>query len=496
MFSLTRRQFPDRPLTREDLDALTDLWLGWHEQAQRGFLRLESYHAIELKLWGFPRQDREKLRQRLQQNLNSMELHDSEIDDSDPEWLTAKTPFLDFSHPPSLALWYTLVDDDAFHGLVALLRLSVHDWPAAPVGPAARGGTLVICGHLRREGFLLKALWPEGLEQGIEGLFRKAVWPEEPYVLGALDKFRRIGDIAAPPEDFFTSRSQQRHRLRIDRLIFRLPEQGRLSSFLFRLSFHVTFLCLLAVLYWQLPPFPLKRSLFLLSSSFSLFALSFTLRWQIKTVWALHKQINAGLRKAFSQTLRFPVVNLAEEGVLDDPNVVKYSREVEAQSASHVADVRLDPGPSGVWYNRIFALPAERIYILLNLMTATANFWLFPVKPIYLIITYLSEGRVVTIGEGGGFRKQLQKNIFVRRFPDTYDPAILLAKHRKFLAELRDQGHTLAPFPSLREFLDRMSREHAETRELYERHGYYPWSAAIRQSFRLVRREYLEPHAR
>lgn len=209
MFSLTRRQFPDRPLTPEDLDALTDLWLAWHEQAQRGsFPRLEGYHAIELKLWGFPRQDREKLRQLLQQNLNSMEVHDSEIDDSDPEWLTVRTPFLDFSHPPSLAKWHTLVNDDAFCGLVALLRLILHDWPAVPLGPAVRGGTLVICGQFRHQSFLLKALWPEGLEQGIEGLFRKAVWSEEAYVLGALDEFRRTGEIAVPPGDFFASRRQ------------------------------------------------------------------------------------------------------------------------------------------------------------------------------------------------------------------------------------------------------------------------------------------------
>ena len=34
MFSLTRKQFPNLRLTSEDLDALTDIWLAWHEQAQ------------------------------------------------------------------------------------------------------------------------------------------------------------------------------------------------------------------------------------------------------------------------------------------------------------------------------------------------------------------------------------------------------------------------------------------------------------------------------
>jgi hypothetical protein len=129
-------------------------------------------------------------------------------------------------------------------------------------------------------------------------------------------------------------------------------------------------------------------------------------------------------------------------------------------------------------------------------MTATKSLCLFPAKPIYLIATYLADGRAVTIGEGGGFRKQLKPNVYIRRFPGIYDPATLLAKHRAFLAELRNQGQTLAPFPGLRELLERMSREHAETRELYERYGYYSWAAAFRQSFRLVRREYLEPRDR
>jgi hypothetical protein len=379
---------------------------------------------------------------------------------------------------------------------VVILRLSLHGWRGAPEGPAVAGDTLAICGHLRPGALLLKALWPEGLERSIEGRYLKAVWPGEAKLLADLEQFRRTGNIPAPSEDFFASRSQQRKRRRLHQLVFGLPEEGRLSSFLFRLGYHGAVLAILVLLYWLLPPFPGKLALLLSGASFSLFALSYVLRSEIKRIWSFHKLMNAGLRKAFAETLQFPEANLAEAGVLDDPNVVKYSREVEALGAKHVADVRLDPGPSGIFYNRIYALAAERIYLLLNLMTATKSLCLFPAKPIYLIATYLADGRAVTIGEGGGFRKQLKPNVYIRRFPGIYDPATLLAKHRAFLAELRNQGQTLAPFPGLRELLERMSREHAETRELYERYGYYSWSAAVRQSFRLVRREYLEPRDR
>jgi hypothetical protein len=496
MFSLTRRQFPDLLWTHEDLDAVTDLWLAWHEQARRKSLRrLKGYYAIQLQLWGFPQQDRDGLRLLLQQNLRSLDQLVPSLDDSDSEYLAAKTPFLDFSHPVSLARWHALVDHPDFHGLVAILRLSLHDWPATPEGPAVMGGTLVICGHLRPDGFLLKALWPEGLERGLEGLYRKTVWSEEESLLRKLDEFCQTGKIPKPAESFFATRSQQRGRLRVARLVIRMPEDRRLPSFLFRLGFHVSILSFLAVIHWLLPPFPAKPALFLASGALSIYALSYILSSEIKCVWALHGRTNAGLRKAFSQTLQFSEANLAQEGVLDDPNVMKYSREVEALGGRHVADVRLIPGPSGTFYNRIYAFPAERIHLFLNLMTATETFQLFPAKPIYLLVTYLSDGRAVTIGEGGGFRKPLKKDVFIRRLPDIHDPAILLARHRKFLAELCAQGHSLAHFPDLSQLLERMSREHAETRELYEKHGYYPWSAAIRQSFGLVRREFLEPHS-
>ena len=88
MFDLSRVEYPDLLWGADELDDVAALWLAWHEQAQLGVIRrLESYYAVQLKLWAFPRQDRNMLRQRLQQKLNSMGVVSSEIDDSDPEWV-------------------------------------------------------------------------------------------------------------------------------------------------------------------------------------------------------------------------------------------------------------------------------------------------------------------------------------------------------------------------------------------------------------------------
>src|SRR5260370_26763393 len=128
MITLTRREFVDLCFRREDLDALTDLWLAWAEQCrQQGALRaLENYHGVQLRLWGFPRPEREKLRQLLEQKLAELPRLQPTIALADPDYLEVNTPFLDFSQPCSLGMWQGLVDYAAFVGLVLILGLNVH----------------------------------------------------------------------------------------------------------------------------------------------------------------------------------------------------------------------------------------------------------------------------------------------------------------------------------------------------------------------------------
>jgi hypothetical protein len=55
-----------------------------------------------------------------------------------------------------------------------------------------------------------------------------------------------------------------------------------------------------------------------------------------------------------------------------------------------------------------------------------------------------------------------------------------------------DEGRRLAPLFSAEGFLQAWIKEHDEIRALAKEQGYYTWSAALRQSFGLVRREYME----
>jgi hypothetical protein len=495
MFSLTRREFLDASFRREDLDALTDLWLAWAQQARlAGPLRsLENYHAVQLRLWGFPRPERDKLRQHLEQRLTELPGQHPQIELADPDYLEVNTPFLDFSHPCSLGQWLKVVDDPAFHGLVLILRLSVHFWRDRPEGPAAAGGSLLLCGHLRADGFLLKAIWPVGLEAGLESLYGKAAWSGGKLFMTSLDTFRRTGTILPPGEEFFAKRSRQRSRNRMARLLVHLPEKRRFPWFLIRLSYHLALFLLVVLTYFASPPFLGKLTLCLAGSAASLLALSYILSTEIKRIAAFHRRMNASLRKAFAQPVQFVETDLAKAGILTDTNVVKFSRELEAAGCRHLADVRRERSPDdSVIVNRIYALPDERTFIILNFMVRTANLVLFPAKGFYHLSTYFTDGRAISITEGGGFRRKLRADIFTRCFPGVHDPETLLERHRRFVKQKLEEGHTLAPFMDVRELLERMSREHEQIRQLYEKHGYYSWAAAFRQSFGLVRREFLE----
>jgi hypothetical protein len=494
MFSLTRRAFPDVHFKREDLDALTDLWLAWAQQGRHGPLRsLENYHAVQLRLWGFPRQERDRLRQRSEQRLAGFpELH-AEINLADPDYLEVNTPFLDFSKPCSLGMWLAVLHDSAFDGLVLTLQLDIHYWRGRPEGTPKAGGGLVLCGLVRDGGFLLKAAWPVGLEPGIESLYGKTVWSGEKLLLQSLEQFRQTGSIPPPGEDFFASLAKQRTQNRVARLLIHLPEKRRLPHFLLRVSYHLTFLCFLVLTYFVTPPFVGKLTVLVAGSAASLMALSYILSTEIKRIAAFHRRMNASLRKAFADTVQFVEVDLAKQGILTDTNVVKYGRELEAAGCRHLADVRRERSPDdSAIFNRIYALPAESTFVIINFMVRTANLALFPAKGFYLVSTYFKDGRAVSFTEGGGYRKKLRADVFSRCFPGIHDPDTLLEKHRRFVKQKLDEGHTLAPFMDVRELLERMSREHEQTRQLYEQHGYYSWGAAFRQSFGLVRREYLE----
>jgi hypothetical protein len=497
--SLLRKEFLDIHWDREDLDALSDLWFAWHEKARGRFQRnLETYHSIKVRLWGFPREEGESLCRRLSENLRDTLPFETEMDLSDPDWLCASAPFLDSSFSCSIGMWLGPLNDPAFHGLMVIVRLNVRDWTGLPVGPAKAGGTLVICGQIQQNRLLVKAIWPEGLKSEIAKLYRNTVWLGESQLLEDFDHYRRTGAIHPPQRDMFTTRESESEGNRITRLLI-VPEDSRLLGFCWRIGLLsallalTAFFCFLELSYIGMPLLAAFLLVHTLSGLLFLFGLVFVVRTEIWRVAFLYSNTKRNLRRAFADPFRWEEVNASAKGLLGDPSCNKYSRELESLGCEHIVDVRLITGSSATICTRIFAIPAERMYIFLSLMTSTGSFREFPAKTSFLLTTYLSDGRIMTLTQGGGFRKHYKPTNFARCLPSVHDPEILIAKHRKFVAEKREVGHKFAPYFGTQELLKRMAKDHEESRELYERYGYYTWSQAFRQNFKLVRREFLEP---
>jgi hypothetical protein len=495
MLTLTRRQFPDRLMGADDLDAVTDLWLGWHHQERTFSLRnVVGYHRVQARLWGFPRGEGDRLQRLLAERVAAAGLADVTVERPDPDTLTATGPFLTIKQPCSLGLWLSACAGPEFDGLPLMLRLSIHDWRGAPQGEPVSGGTVVLCGRLQGGRFLLKGLWPAGLvDAAAERLYEKTIWPDEGRFLEALDAYRSTSTLPPSWGERFASRRVQKQVHWAACLLVDFPGQRhKLWAFLGRVAFWLALLALAAVLAFVLPP-GLETALlagFLAATALS--SLTTVVWLKARRALGYYTSMRRALRKVYTQGVSFHKVDLAALGVLSDPTVVKFSRELEDRGCRPYVDIRSDPGPDGTSYTRIFLWPEEHTYVHLLLLLSTRQFQLFPAKPTLLLTTYFADGRRLSTANAGlGYRKQLNERVTVRYFMDCGDPEAMLDRHRRLLHRLLGEGQRLAPVMSPQGLLDRMVREHDEARELAERRGYYSWGDALRQTFDLPRREYL-----
>ena len=267
-----------------------------------------------------------------------------------------------------------------------------------------------------------------------------------------------------------------------------------MRSFLYRTAYHLLCLTVWALLFVLGPNWLLKKILCIGMGLYHLSILGYyVVGNEVWRVWTFYRRMKASLKRIYSIPLETEPVTLAQFGADLGPSVTKYTAELVSLGCQHLGDIRLKMGNEGKSFIRIFVLPAERMYVNMMVMITTGTFQLFPAKVHYLVVNYLTDGRISTINEGGGYRRTLTPNVFGRRCPDIHDPAELIAKHRKFVAEILAQGHTPAPLFDLPALLKRMQQDHEEIRPRMEKWGYYSLPAAFRQNFEIVRKEYLEP---
>jgi hypothetical protein len=499
MLYLNRRQFPDRLLDGEALDAAADVWFGWYDDARhQAATERDGYHRVEARLWGFPRHEAGRLAEVLRRSTANAGSSSLRVECLDPDTLTVTTPYLALAQPCSLAEVFGCFVGPEFEGLLLMLRLSLHEWAGEPVGPPLAGGTLVICGQLEQGRLLLKGIWPVGLVPAHEDLYLKGKWAQEDNFLHALGMARATGRAGPPPERLFASRPTQMHLHWLLSRIVHFPGQPRLPAFLGRVGFFTALLLIAVALVLALPGWRNLRVLpvtALLLPLVPLYGLVYVVWKQARVVAQYYVNMSTNLKRAFSKGARFVPTDLAAVGAWPDPHAAKYSSEIEALGGRHYVDIHHEPRTSGTSYVRVFVLPEDHTYVHLLLLYATGEgaHVLFPARASLLLTTYFTSGeRLTTANSDSGYRKRLNPRVIARYFENAEDPATMVAKHRKVLGRLLAEGRQLAPLMGPEELLRRLEEDHEEARRLMQRYGYYSWAAAVRQTFRLVRPEYRE----
>jgi hypothetical protein len=494
MLYLARKEYPDRLMEEEDLDAVADLWRAWHDKRCWGarFAR-NAYQFLEIRVWGFARDRSAALVSLLRKSLDSSGLPETTVELLDPDTIRIASPPVPVAELLLGGLWLGLFRGEEFAGLPLMLRLSINEYRGEPEGRPADSAGLVVVGKLHENCLQLKAIWPNSLEvERLDPLFRMAVWPEEKHFLWALDEFQATGRAPPVKSELFVSRRQEQFAYWFIRLLFDLPGQAKLPAFLARTGFFVCLVFLAGLLFFQTEMF-VTPTLVLLGV-LGLAGFGFNVWWKARMIVAYHSRMKAALRKVYSRSITLPAVDLAQLGVADNPVIVKYSRELEAFGGRHLIDVRIDPPTSNLSYIRVFQFAEDHTQVLLNVMLATANLHFFPANSFLLVSTHFADGSKLTSinSKASGFQRSRRTNMISRRFPGIDNPGELLVRHREVLNGLLNEGRRLAPLLSTEGFVRAWIKEHEENGELAKEQGYYTWGAAFRQSFGIVRREYVQ----
>src|ERR1700730_2140749 len=93
MLYLARKEYPDRRMSDEDLDAVVDLWRAWYEEKRWAASSAgKAYQLLEIRLWGFAQDRGPELLNLLRQGLASHDLPEASVELSDPDTVTVVVP--------------------------------------------------------------------------------------------------------------------------------------------------------------------------------------------------------------------------------------------------------------------------------------------------------------------------------------------------------------------------------------------------------------------
>jgi hypothetical protein len=489
---LMRKSYPDRPLGAEKLEALGDLWSDWCESESRGSpVKPLLSQEFQVQLWGFPRSRAEPLTGALRRCLAAGGFPGDCVERTDADTLTVRCPPAPFRSAWPRGLIGRLLFETAFDGLDAELRFSVQESGDGPNLPTL---TLVVRGLLGGGLLLLKALYQADHRVDLERLFHGRQWEGEALCLQSLDERDKA------PAGVGLSRSgsyrpaHERPGLLSIRRAIDAPGDNKLLGFLKRIGACTAPFVIGAGLatyqawnfrppLWD-SPIPFMTAVILMAIGLLGIGLLFWLKGG--EIVRRYHNMKAARQRAFTSNIEFPHLDLASQGVIDNPVAAKYSQELQELGAVHLFDSRLQLTNLST-YVRFFLLPKDGIYLLFNITLNTKSYRYFPARPSLVAHAFFSDDyRLVATNSHSRSPPPVPPGVAWLRLPGADSPQEFVARCREAVGKTLDAGRQLAPVLSPDELVAKIAEARRQSGEWARRYGYYTWRQAIADSFSVL----------
>jgi hypothetical protein len=449
---IVRAEWPDRVLDPADLDALAEFWLDLVEPSRKALdqMRAVEYaHALELRLWGFPRSQTAAVADALR---GRVEGRDAEVTTPDPDTVAVAFREADLNTLPPRGLGLPRLAGPPFDGLAVEVRLVARAYKRGG-GRLIADAATVLGGRLTPAGLDLKGVWRAGAGGHEEGRDVSGKAKQADF-LADFDAWRDTGD--RPERNWavlFPDASADRSVVRINRWLaadFTRPRAGMVLARTLVLALLLApgaYIVATAPDGWlsQLTAwflFGLAALLNVLNLGFELFFL---------TVARFLGGYN--YRLIYSEPASLEPVALAAVGLADDPAAKKFSADLEALGGQWIEDLRLVVAVPGLFVLRVYRMPADGTVAVLALKPKAPNIGFtgavttdcnWPADMNLMFQTFFADGhRLATTNTlEDAFRKKRSGPEHVGRvFPLERDAARLWAAHEAERARLVEDGH-------------------------------------------------------
>ena len=491
MKSLVRQKFIDETWDATDLDAAARFWLRLYElTAANQKYSLPPKHALELRLWGFPRADAESLLSKLESLVKDSGSGSASLTLENPDKILLTTGVVSVANPPLAGLGLPWVNSSEFNGLVVEIRLRVRGHNRRR--PRPLDVALVLTGVLFDGKLIAKAVWRCHRGWPEDETYRYARIQGEEAWLTALGEFKRAETVTEDRSGWLTPlSSRDEDGLTVWKMLNTRFGRPRLLGVTHRaLILIAAVTCLVALVAWlvqqQFRPFGAITAFVGICGGCAFVGyLCWQFVWNELALLRTFTSYRAHYGKELEKAARYAILTPDESAILgNDPAVRKHTADLIAEQFSLLGDVAEIPTVEAECVYRTFGAPDGITYLTLLAIRSTGGQAEARVHAWPYLIQFQPQtffhggGRVDSIGgEGCGYRRHaVGPGILFRSAPAVSDPIEFYKQHGAAAeAFALENGLTPIRHERLEEFIRRQETISDEECTYFRDHPYSWW---------------------